>query len=268
LPEEYDAITTSYFNLLKRRYSIPETVNFHATDFFERPVDAFEEKVSEDKIREFCFSLGEFIQTIPMYIFAHAIRKNDLRTYLKIPPAFIEHKKKTPTEDRDVAYEILIRHLLLEYGNFLSKEDALGLVTAESRREADQVLLRAYIYALQPSRYKSNPKYFALSNEARQRIISLSFENKQVLTGGLEIADLSAYMIHKMLQNFLNKMETRGGLDLWIIMQKKLYTPYLGHSLILSKKDIMRVAADRICKISDQLSKKIGSETLQKLPKG
>lgn len=263
LEEQYDHDLTSYFTFLKRRYGIQESINFHAAEFFENRGNATFNAIDNETASEFAHSLGEFIKTIPLKIIAHAVSKDAVRGMLKIPEEYSQAQKKWNIPDRDIAYEIIIRKLMFEFTSHLISSDALGAIIAESRRESDQVMLQAYIESQEPFRFKEKPYYHEISDEARKRISSICLENKRGLTGGLEIADICSYLIYRYLHHSLEKAQDRGVVDLWRIIKAKIEKPiHSNNGLLLTKKDMSRVASDRIYKISDRILGGIRSGTL------
>jgi hypothetical protein len=263
IEKQYDHDLTSYFTFLKKRYGIQESVNFHAAEFFETRENSLFNNISDGKAEEFCFSLGEFIKTIPLKIIAHAVRKDIVRTLVKIPEKYSMTAKRVNIEDIDIAYEIIIRKMMFEFASHLVAKDALGAVIAESRRESDRILLQAYVESQEPFRFKEKPYYYEISDETRKRISSVCFENKRGLTGGLEIADICSYVIYRFLHESLDRAQSRGLTDLWEIIEPKIEKPiHNNNGLLLSKKDMGRVASDRINKISDRILWRSRSGTL------
>lgn len=90
----------------------------------------------------------------------------------------------------DFLYEALTRKMIFEFGRFLKKTDSSGEVIAESRREEDETVLRAFLSATNESTFgdKSNCKNWA--RDSLQKIHSLTFQTKKGLSFGLEVADL------------------------------------------------------------------------------
>ena len=93
----------------------------------------------------------------------------------------------------DFLYEALARKLILQFGYFLDKNDACGEVIAESRRQDDDAMLRAFIDSTQLSKFQENTHYHSWSVYSFKRIYSLVFQNKKGLSFGLELADLFAW---------------------------------------------------------------------------
>jgi hypothetical protein len=263
LESQFDHDVTSYFTFLKRRYGLQEQVNFHAAEFFENKNNKLFNTISDDTAKEFCYSLGEFLKTIPLNIVSHAIDKNLLRAVLKMPENLPHGTKKLTLEDRDIGYQIIVRKLLFEFTSHLIKQESFGSVIAESRRESDKVFLQAFLESQESFRFREKPYYYSISDEARKRISSVRFENKRGLTGGLEIADICSYVVYRHLHNSLHTSLDRGALELWKVISGRIEKPiHSNNGLLLSKKDMSRVASDRVYKVSDRILAQIRSGTL------
>lgn len=94
----------------------------------------------------------------------------------------------------DFLYESLTRKMILEFGRFLEEVDAAGEVVAESRREEDETVLRAFISATNESTFKNESRCSIWARNSLRRIHSLTFQTKKGLSFGLEIADLFGWV--------------------------------------------------------------------------
>ena len=183
---------------LKRKNNIPTDVNIHAYDLFEK------EDVSDVNLKN--SEINYFFEH-----FIHLVRGTEMRCILyetdKRP--FVERinkraKKTNSTEkaifrylkskgNHDILYEILTAKIILDFGKFLHKEDAIGEVVVESRRQDDGAVLGGFMLATERTKYIKNKNYKYYSESAFNRITTLSFQNKKGLSFGLELSDLFAW---------------------------------------------------------------------------
>lgn len=189
---------SSYMVSLKEKSGISSNENIHAFDLFET------EKVRENHhklthINTFFKRLCMLVQGADMRCLIVRIKKDEYKNLI------VKKAKKIGMSERavmgvlkrhdlhDFLYEALARKLILEFGHFLEQEDAYGEVVAESRRQDDDAVLRAFIDSTQTSRFKDGTVYHLWSGQSFKRIYSLIFQNKKGLSFGLEVADLFAW---------------------------------------------------------------------------
>ena len=196
--KDLHAALSSYMVSLKEKSGIPTTENIHAFDLFE------DEKVrgthhKHKHIDVFFKRLCTLVQGADLQCVMVRIQKNEYKKMLATcaakthmtERAITNHLKKDDLHD--FLYEALARKLILEFGHFLEQEDACGEVIAESRRQDDGAVLRAFIDSTQSSRFPQGTTYHLWSQYSFRRIHSLTFQNKRGLSFGLEVADLFAW---------------------------------------------------------------------------
>ncbi len=189
---------SSYMVSLKEKSDIPSGENVHAFDLFESEnVKGAHHKHSH--INTFFKRLCTLVQGADIQCLIVRVKKNEYKKIiekkakkLKISERTITNLLKKSTL-HDILYEALARKLILEFGHFLEKENAYGEVVAESRRQDDDAMLRAFIDSTQDSRFREGTTFALWSKYSFKRIHSLIFQNKKGLSFGLEVADLFAW---------------------------------------------------------------------------
>lgn len=196
--KDLHAALSSYMVSLKKKSGIPTDENIHAFDLLEN------EKVmgSHHKythVDTFLKRICTLVQGADLQCLIVRIEKTEYRKLIE------KKAKKAGMSDRavvnllkknnlhDFLYEALARKLILEFGHFLDQEDAHGEVVAESRRQDDDAVLRAFIDSTQTSKFGERTTYHLWSRQSFKRIYSLVFQNKKGLSFGLEMADLFAW---------------------------------------------------------------------------
>lgn len=190
---------SNYMVSLKNKSDISISENIHAFDLFEDEFEAERFKKNRipcDKIKIFFERLMRITEGVDMYCLIFRINKEP---YLKSIKKVAEKKNSTEravirylrrNNLHDFLYESLARRMILEFGHFLETTDAQGEIVAESRRQGDEAVLRAFLTATQCSTFSEDSKYRTWSVNSFKRIHSLTFQNKKGLSFGLEIADL------------------------------------------------------------------------------
>ena len=195
LSKDLHLALSSYMISSKDKSDIPVTENIHAFNLFEE--ERFKDRrISYNKIKIFFERLIRITEGVDMRCLIFHINKEP---YLKSIARVA--KKKNSTEKavirylrrnnlHDFLYESLARKMILEFGHFLEIESAQGEIVAESRRQGDEAVLRAFLSATQESTFSEDSRYKTWSSSSFKRIHSLTFQNKKGLSFGLEIADL------------------------------------------------------------------------------
>ncbi len=189
---------SSYMISLKNKSGISSEENIHAFDLFEN------EKVKGKKIRtkeidQFFERLTVLIQGAEIISWTVRVNKDQYKKIIEKRAKKLKCNKKQIEKIiqkeglHDFLYEALSRKIILEFGHFLEKEDAYGEVMAESRRQDDSAVLKAFIDATQSSKFKEGSWYHEWSRYSFKRLHSLVFQNKKGLSFGLEVADLFAW---------------------------------------------------------------------------
>jgi hypothetical protein len=158
----------------------------------------------------------------------------------------------------DFLYEALTRKLILEFGHFLNKHSASGNVFAESRRQDDGAVLRAYVDATTTSRYPETSTYKLWSEQSFKSIHTLTFQNKKGLSFGLEIADLFAWAY---ANKKYGKRRTYSSAAKNARIDRRIATVNKVISKIILKANILEmtgqmlktVAGDRVSEVTEQL---------------
>lgn len=196
--KDLHAALSSYMVSLKEKSGISSNENIHAFDLFET------EKVRENHhklahINTFFKRLCMLVQGADMRCLIVRIKKDEYKKLITKKAKKLGMSERAVTgilkrhDLHDFLYEALARKLILEFGHFLEQEDAYGEVVAESRRQDDDAVLRAFIDSTQTSRFKDGTVYHLWSGQSFKRIYSLVFQNKKGLSFGLEVADLFAW---------------------------------------------------------------------------
>ena len=243
----------AYFSYIKKRYGLPNDKNLHAVGLFEDKKSDF--YLSASKCRNFCKSVAEFIETSPFAISTSCLDKNILRTILKMPDRYEFRGSKDHGEDKDIGYEVLARKIFLGFAQFLRANKSHGAIIAESRRGADYRLLKTFLYSQEPNQFNHNPRLQMYAKELRERVFSISFENKKGLNAGLEIADLISYLINRKVSRRLLSLENRGSNALWRSVERRSDF----HSLSPSAFD--KFAKDRIHEIAMRIAKRLDANS-------
>ena len=186
---------SSFMMSLKNKSEISITENIHAFNLFED--ERFRgQKISHNKVKIFFERLIRIAEGTDMQCSISRICKTPyLESIRKVA------KNKNSTEKavtrylrrnnlHDFLYEALARKVMLEFGHFLEGENAQGEIIAESRRQEDETVLRAFLSATLEFTFNEDSKYRSWSRSCFKRIHSLTFQNKKGLSFGLEIADL------------------------------------------------------------------------------
>jgi hypothetical protein len=206
---------SDYMISLKEKSGVPTDENIHAFDLFEAEREKVydrEGKVSKKKdgkrkhknipnakINLFFERLAYLIEGADLLCFTYSIDKTPYRNKITRVAkregarerAVIDFVKRKGLND--FLYEALTRKLILEFGHFLEERDAYGEVVAESRRQEDDAVLRAFNNATRESNFSETPRFLLWSEFSVRRIHSLTFQNKRGLSFGLEVADLFSW---------------------------------------------------------------------------
>jgi hypothetical protein len=210
--QDLHAALSGYMVSLKDKSKIPIDENIHAFDIFEgerrRIVDEdgriVKNRDGTNKHKHIPFSsiaiffkrLSSLIEGADMHSFI--LRQNKTKfNEMIVKTAQDNNVTSKPVFNylgrkqlNDFLYEALARKMILEFGHFLELQNGHGQVIAESRRQEDEAVLRAFIAATHESTYMASSQYKSWAKSSFKRIHSLTFQNKKGLSFGLEIADL------------------------------------------------------------------------------
>jgi hypothetical protein len=242
---------SDYFQLVKKRHGIETTRNFHSVEFFE--IKQNEQYVSNKKAKDFSYTLGEVLDTLPTTVFSYQLDKNTLRKVLKIPEDYdFKGTTKEHKADKEIAYELLARKIFFDFAQFLNKKNAKGNIVAESRNVSDSILLKTFFECKNPDYFNNTPRFASYANNFNEKVVSICFENKNAVTAGLEIADTISYLWYldikgKMGESFAQK---RGLVALCKELHKNAKKPTL-----VTGPMIHSIGRDRINKITKEIKK-------------
>ncbi|MEK7621767.1 MAG: DUF3800 domain-containing protein [Patescibacteria group bacterium] len=190
---------SDYMISMKEKHSISTYENLHAFDLFENEKAKRGEKLKIKEIEDFFARFYNLIQGAEMYSILLRIDKQNFQKQISKKAKKLKVKNERVAKElkkqdlHDFLYESLARKMILEFGHFLSGRDAYGEVVAESRRQDDDAILRAFIGATGTSKYQEGTLYNVWSRQSFEHIHSLTFQNKKGLSFGLEVADLFAW---------------------------------------------------------------------------
>lgn len=220
-----DSEISGYFSYLKKIYKLPEGYSFHSYDLFEGNRSGF--SLSAQKAKKLVDSLIEFIKIIPIAASIHYLDKKDLREFLGMSYNKKEYfaGSEEPKRWKDIPYEILASKIFFWFAKYVNNADktARGAVVAESRREADHALLRAYLRCKTPTQLNSiNLK--RCSEKMQKQISSIRFEEKTGFWPGLEIADLFSYVAYQVVTGKIRskKFTEKNFTLLWKTIKNKI----------------------------------------------
>lgn len=247
-----DIELSAYFNYIKRAHKLPESKSFHSVDFFEnKKSDLY---LKDSKCIKFCQSVAEFIKIAPFNIAIVCLDKRHLRELIKMPNGYSFKGSKDHKEDKEIGYEILTRKVFLEFAKFIKIQKAKGSVVAESRRESDRVILKSFLQSQDSEQFKRRKNLSRYSFEMRNRVVSLCFENKNGLRGGLEMSDLFAYVYYQKINRKIPLLKKRGLPVLWKSIEKKAEQKQIA---MLGNRDFLNLAYDRIHKIANRINQRM-----------
>ena len=186
---------SSYMISLKEKSNISADENLHAFDLFENE-KIKDRRIPYGKIDTLFDRLCSLIEGADMTCLLFRIDKTPFKKILEkaatkkgvTNKAVAKYLKQYDLHD--FLYESLARKMILEFGHFLENEDAHGEIVAESRRQDDEAVLRAFIAATHQTTYPAGATYKSWATSSFKRIHSITFQNKKGLSFGLEIADI------------------------------------------------------------------------------
>lgn len=186
-------IIEGYLRLLKREYLGDDFKNLHATDLFERPKKCYPEL--GNKTNAFIYQLSTILRLIPYKTRLFYVDKDRLRQQLQYSPAKGKKPKGVNTE---IAYEIASKQAINDFTQMLIENNAHGEIIIESRLFNDSQFVTSFDEVRKRVTPGGTPQ--PLYSEVIQRVTSLHIANKHQLDGGLEIADLCAYIGYRHKQ--------------------------------------------------------------------
>ncbi|MEK9131839.1 MAG: DUF3800 domain-containing protein [Patescibacteria group bacterium] len=239
---------SGYLKHLKRRYGFRESDTLHAFELFENEESPSYIK-DNARCKKFTESIAEFIDNAPFEIYAYVIDKSLLRKMLKTPDGYKFKGGRKHAEDKDFPYEILTKRIVFDYANYLKKNKGMGLIVAESRGNADSVVIKSFNEA-QSNIETDKPAIKTRKQHIRDRIHSICFANKKSVRPGLELVDIISYCVNLELAGKIRTRDPKGIRQMWHRIKKKL--PKETYH-ILTKTEINELNKDKIYKISERI---------------
>ena len=248
-----DSELSGYLKHLKRRYGFKESEVLHAFEIFEDRESPVYIK-DNTKCKEFTESITEFIENASFKIKVYVVDKDILRKILKTPDGYKFKGNKKHSEDKDFPYEILTKQIIFDYSYFLKKNKGMGAIIAESRGNADRVVIQSFNNA-QNTNESDTDILKRKKQNIRDKIHSISFANKKSVRSGLELVDIISYCTNLELSKKIKKRDPRGIKQMW----EKIKTQLLpnGNFNILTKREIHVLNKDKIHKISDRIQNRM-----------
>lgn len=193
-------ITTieGFFNYIKLKYSLPINLPFHSYHLYEHPTL----KVGDKTAIELSRTLAEFISLIPIEMHLVVIDKTEFKKALGIINSDDFKGSKERKELKDFPYRIMATCLFGWFANYLKKNNLTGQIIADSRRGGDHQLLKS----LHLCKEGSVPLKTGFKELIDEKIRAITFAEKHLLSGGLELTDLVSYIsffrIRRVLTNY------------------------------------------------------------------
>ncbi len=254
---------SNYMVSLKGKSNISAEENIHAYDLFENEKvrDRF---VKKGDIDEFFDRFCILIQGAEIQCWTVRVKKGEFQKMVSKAAKRIGWSEKRLLNYlkqeglHDFLYEALSRKLILEFGHFLEKQDAVGEVIAESRRWDDHAVLQAFVDSTDSSKFQVGTRYRAWSEYSFRRLHSLVFQNKKGLSFGLEVADLFAWA-HFNNHHGLARTYESSAKEKRIRARLKRVDEVMKKTLIkdgveeMTATKIKSVAEDRVSKFTDIL---------------
>lgn len=243
---------SGYLKHLKRRYSLPENEALHACELFEQEDSRMYLK-DNALCKKFTESIVEFIENSSFQINTYVIDKILLNEILQAPKGYKFKGSKKHSEDKEFAYEILVRKILFDYAKFLKSKKSLGSIVAESRGNADSLVIRSYNMA-QSKEEGDNEKRIKVKEFVRKTTHSICFSNKLSVKPGLELADMVSYCTNLELNKKMKERDARGLKQMWGKIKIKLPNQKV---FILTKREIVELHRDKIHKITERIKDRL-----------
>lgn len=230
---------SAYFSFIKRKCNLNPPDNFHSYDLFENK-----------KSQEISEILSSFITTTPLRYNIVMLNKYKLKRYFGFNSNYFKGSQERK-KDKEIGYDILASKLFFWFAGFLSKQRAIGEIIIESRGRPDAILFDTYLNCREPDNF-TNQKIKNLSKKCQRWIVSIRFENKIGVCGGLELSDLISYIAYLYITKKLQGLEKKGIKGIWKSIKKN--NTLLRKSVIKEVKKsefIKYLKSSRVRKISN-----------------
>ena len=188
-------IIEGYLRLLKRKFLNDDYKTIHTTDLFERPYNSYRKLFTPtNKVNAFIHELKTVLRMVPYKTCIYKVNKDKIRAKYSYKPAA---GRKSKTLNLDIAYELASLEAIFDFTNLLTKEKCKGEIVIESRLHHDGKFVSYFDNARKASLPggAANP----LHAEVRERIPSLFIATKNSNNGGLELADIAAYISYRSI---------------------------------------------------------------------
>ena len=139
------------------------------------------------------------------------------------------------------------------FANHIAHEkESRGAVVAESRRESDHALLRAYLRCKTPSQHNSR-NMRNNSEKMHKGVSSIRFEEKAGFWPGLEIADLFSYVAYQAVTKRIRTKHftERGFTILWRTIKNKIESKKINEANAHTFQS--NISSNRVNKISNKV---------------
>ncbi|HSW96844.1 MAG TPA: DUF3800 domain-containing protein [Candidatus Saccharimonadales bacterium] len=194
-------IIEGYLRMLKRKYFHDDAKIIHMTDLCERPWNSYRKLMYPRKeLLKFLKELKTVLCNVPYKVGIYYVNKNIIRQKYNYIPA---KGRKTTVVDLEIPYRIASLEAIKDFTNFLVKNKAMGEIVIESRLNNDSNFVRYFDDA---RKEKIQGVLNPIAKETRTRINSLLFANKRIINGGLELADVGAYISYRKLNGDPKRM--------------------------------------------------------------
>lgn len=185
-------IIEGYLRLLKRQYLSDDFATLHATDLFERHQTHYPQLSTGNRANAFVQELGHVIGSVPFDCRIYMVNKDQLRARHGYTPA---PRRTSNTLNLELPYEASAQRAILDFARYLVEHDAKGEIIIESRLFKDSEFVQTFDTVRQ--RLGPGGTLQPLHGEVNDRITSLLIANKHQQNGGLELADLCAYVAYR-----------------------------------------------------------------------
>lgn len=204
-----------YFSLIKRKYGLPEEIPFHSYDLLENPTS----KLSTKQAKLFIKSMCEFIELVPMTISAFHVKKESFINDFNITNEDLRGSKNNK-EKRGLLYYLAAIGQMRLFIEDLNDSDSLGYIHADSRTYQDRDLLEAFLHIKQ-RKIKGNVDntYY---DEAKKRLVSITFADKSALSSGIQLADFASFIIFMHLERKMSSFNEIGLNNVWRNLKDKI----------------------------------------------
>lgn len=187
-------IIEGYMRLLKRKFLDDDYKTIHTTDLYERPYMSYRKLYASrpNKVNAFIHELKTVLRMVPYKTCIYKVNKHRICKKYGYKPA---PGRKSTSINLDKAYELASLQAIFDFTRLLKKEKCKGEIVIESRLHHDGQFVSYFDNARKAKLPGSIPN--PLHKDVRERIPSLFIATKNSNNGGLEIADIAAYISYR-----------------------------------------------------------------------